>query len=63
MATLRKALLIVGKLTAECPVGGQCKYSFEDKDKKTVTGKCDHFAGTHEDERGLFVRCRNKIDC
>lgn len=63
MAIQRKALLRVGKLTAECPIGAQCQYSFKDKDKKRVTGKCGYFNGTRENALGLFVLCNYKEPC
>ena len=60
---LRAAYRIVGRMHADCPVDGQCMYTYQDKDNKTVTGKCGCFHGTHEDERGLFVRCDHPLNC
>lgn len=57
MAILRKAMVISGDIATDCPLGGQCKYQFVANNIK-VAGKCGFFDGTHEDERGLFVRCR-----
>lgn len=62
ISKLRKAMRIVGRLTTDCPMGGQCQYTYNDKGK-TVTGSCRCFAGTHEDERGLFVRCDHPDTC
>ena len=53
---LRKALKRHDDITAECPVEGNCQ-GVQITQGKVMSFSCGCYAGTHEDERGLFVRC------
>jgi hypothetical protein len=57
MVELKRAIRRQEGLVAECEDNGMCQARF------LVQGKarrvdCGYFAGTHEDARGLLVRCR-----
>ncbi len=55
--TLRRAIRRVGSIMAECPHNGVCRYRQTSRGR-IIHRPCPCFGGTHEDKRGLFVRCK-----
>jgi len=57
---LRKAIKRHNGITAECPVDGDCQGT-QITQGKVMTFSCPQYRGTHEDKRGLFVKCNYPV--
>ena len=53
--TLRRAIKRGHYIEAECPHNGDCRSM--QHGQGVIVLDCGYFKGTHEDERGLMVRC------
>ncbi len=53
---LRKAIRRSDEVTADCPVEGDCQ-GVQITQGKVLSFSCPYFNGTHENDRGVFVRC------
>lgn len=62
MTELKRAIRRDEGLVAECDDNGMCqaRLLFQGKARHV---DCGYFAGTHEDARGLHVRCRRPAPC
>lgn len=54
--TLRRAIKKGHRIEAECPHNGDCRHQQHGKGVQIL--QCGFFKGTHEDHRGLMVRCK-----